>query len=854
MSDSKRQKVEDISSTADSKILVHGPDEWEKRVSKSTGRDFWFNKLTGQSVWENPMQNNATATNSLSAHISDSSSMVVPSRESDAGYVDDIEWKKIWSDKHQAFYWWNKKTNTSVWKEPPLPASHHEDNKTSATNAQSQILRLLETERIKFKISKTNHTDQDIMSTSNAPTISTITSYDMHAKVDCPRLVDKFDTAALQGLFKRLLIEDATVAAKAGSQFSPRMSVAEGAALKQPLTLLHSTESMSGGLAGRRGGVDTQAGEYDVVFTLADDDVALLSRALQEDMILKTKLKLRKPDNSVVDLPSFWEVWFRPDAKLRSDILASPDPHEAKWKLSKTYGYKIATTFMPGYAKALYKYFDAKMVLDPCAGWGDRLLGALGARATVTKYVAFDPNLSLRPGYCDIMTVCGNPVASGTENHLQFVNGFEIHSKAFEVGSAALSTNSFDLVFTSPPFFDYEMYTPANPQYKDWLKEFYYPLMTEACRCVKLGKFVAIHIGDTSAGSIEPFLKQTVHTLCPLKLVAKLGLRGVMSDQLRPVWVFQKLSPFPASMPAVVSYGITASSSVNVIESRSDMLLSKARIHELLNPPIRLIPLNFRNQPFFTVLDDSVCVGGTKQRLLSRLIPQIIADKFELIYAGPDSGAAQVALAYAAKLFKLQATVFLNTPKGTTSLQLPPLAWMAQQLGAKLTLSESNTGRSLADTQQAAEQYASADPRARMLLPFGMDNPLNRQLFEEAIREAVPADLPPPARLWVVAGSGFLFRVLHNVWPKCKLMITQVGKKIWPDQLEGIDHELFIAPERFGDNTSVLPPYKSLPWYDAKLWQFAKIHGQPGDYIWNVAGLPDNIPDYMQFVFNQLHE
>jgi len=462
------------------------------------------------------------------------------------------------------------------------------------------------------------------------------------------------------------------------------------------------------------------------------------------------------------------------------------------------------------------------------------------------------------------MTTCGNPLVSGTEKHLQFKNGFEIHSQPFELGSAMLPTNSFDLVFTSPPFFDYEMYTPSNPQYKDWLKEFYYPLMTEACRCVKLGKFVAIHIGDTSAGNIEPFLKQTVQTLCPLKLVGKLGLRGVVSDQLRPVWVFQKLSPFPSTSslipPSSGNNGrIDRYSSSVTVSSNVILQLSSTRIHQLLNPPILVTPLNFHGKPFFTVLNDSVCVGGTKQRLLSRLIPKIIADKSELIYAGPDSGAAQVALAYAAKLFRLQATVFLNTPGATPVSQLPPLTWIAQQLGAKLMLSpssNSNThGRSLADTQLAAEEYVRADPKSRMLLPFGMDDPLNRQLFEEAIREAIPPDLPTPTRLWVVAGSGFLFRVLHNVWPSCKLMITQVGKKIWPDQLQGIDHEFFIAPERFGDNTTILPPYTSLSWYDAKLWQFAKTHGQAGDYIWNVAGLPDsNLSEYMMSVFDQLHE
>lgn len=80
-------------------------------------------------------------------------------------------------------------------------------------------------------------------------------------------------------------------------------------------------------------------------------------------------------DDKVVDLPSFWDVWFNPSLSLAQEILSSNDPHELKWKLQKKYSYKMATTFMPGYAKSIYEFMNGKVVLDPCGGWGDRLLG-----------------------------------------------------------------------------------------------------------------------------------------------------------------------------------------------------------------------------------------------------------------------------------------------------------------------------------------------------------------------------------------------------------------------------------------------------------------------------------------------
>ncbi len=90
---------------------------------------------------------------------------------------------------------------------------------------------------------------------------------------------------------------------------------------------------------------------------------------VQEDEILKTKLKVRGKDNKLVDLRSFWEVWEEEGERFHNEVRTHKlGPHEAKWKLTKKYEYKLATTFMPPYAKSIYEYFGAQTVVDPCAG------------------------------------------------------------------------------------------------------------------------------------------------------------------------------------------------------------------------------------------------------------------------------------------------------------------------------------------------------------------------------------------------------------------------------------------------------------------------------------------------------
>ena len=230
---------------------------------------------------------------------------------------------------------------------------------------------------------------------------------------------------------------------------------------------------------------------------------------------------------------SFWEVWNN-KPQLVEAVLNPEDQYEAVWDNQKRFNYKIATTFMPGYAKAIYDFFKAETVLDPCAGWGDRLTGA-AASSIVKKYVAFDPNRNLRYGYSSIMKQYGIRLGSVTDSSLYFDNSFQIHTLPFEVNSPehpessipGLKEGSFDLVFTSPPFFDYEMYNDkTNPQYRDWIQEFYVPLMKLSAKFVKDDGHVLIHIGDTSAGVIVPFLTERVHHIAPLTLVHKIGLLG----------------------------------------------------------------------------------------------------------------------------------------------------------------------------------------------------------------------------------------------------------------------------------------------------------------------------------------
>mmetsp|Transcript_420 Transcript_420/g.676 ORF Transcript_420/g.676 Transcript_420/m.676 type:complete len:737 (+) Transcript_420:51-2261(+) len=716
------------------------------------------------------------------------------SSESRKRALSECNWVEKVSSKYSKVYWFNTLTGKSVW-EDPLPNIQAKGVVEKSSN-HSSLIRLLQEE----------HAGNDV------PEKFTMSNE------RCPRLISGLDILAL------------VVRLRNESAYEVKDNIPRG-----------------------------DFPDFRIVFGLPNDDTALITRAIQEDEILKTRLKVYdSKGNGAVDLPSFWEVWNRPDRKLATEILNSSDPNEMKWTRQREqsingkgkFQYKLATTFMPAFAKQIYTYFEAKKVLDPCAGWGDRLLGAActsNAMTTVTsdeykgveRYVAFDPNRNLRMGYTKILEACGAQLTSYSHDTLTFSNGFEINSLPFEKGSLKLEADSFDLVFTSPPFFDYEMYNPLNPQYSSWIEDFYVPLMQQSCRCVRPGRFVCIHIGDTTAGEIVPFLKERVQTICPLKLVFRIGLQGVKSNQIRDVWVFQKALPvtIPPSLPP---------------QPLSQAL--KEHVKKVTNPAVAVSTVqNPSNQQNYILFDDgAVCVGGSKQRFLGRLL----CDEFpptveEFVYAGPDCGFAQVALAYTALLVGKKAVVFLNTARNLQAAP-PPLVAMAMQLQGVIHVSPTESHRSLHDTELAAAQYVAKDPVRRVMMPFGLKFDSQHayfKMFKEAIVEALPEKYRPttapgglgiqPKRLWVVAGSGFIFSILHSIWPLTQLQVVQVGKTIWPDQMPtGNNSQLFKAPQKFAETSPQQPPYNSVPWYDAKVWQFIQTHGEEGDAIWNVAAVP----------------
>jgi len=162
----------------------------------------------------------------------------------------------------------------------------------------------------------------------------------------------------------------------------------------------------------------------------------------------------------------------------------------------------ICSQFKPNVAKALYDFIEAENVLDISAGWGDRLCGFFASEYG-EHYVGIDPRKENHPIY---------------EQQAQFYtkhNGFfetdkkaTFHCSPAEDMDYSEYTDYFDIVFSSPPYFNVERYSYDDTQswvrYKNidaWNEQFLHKTIEKVWPTIRKGGYLAMNIADVYAAS-----------------------------------------------------------------------------------------------------------------------------------------------------------------------------------------------------------------------------------------------------------------------------------------------------------------------------------------------------------------
>ncbi len=162
----------------------------------------------------------------------------------------------------------------------------------------------------------------------------------------------------------------------------------------------------------------------------------------------------------------------------------------------------ICSQFKPNVAKIIYDKLGSKNVLDFSAGWGDRLAGFYGSE-TGEYYLGIDPRKENHPIY--------HKQAEFYDKHRTL---FEVEKKYEFIESPAEDVDfseyedTFDTVFTSPPYFNVERYSYDDTQswvkYKDitdWNEKFLQKTLKNLWCSVKAGGYLLVNISDVYTNS-----------------------------------------------------------------------------------------------------------------------------------------------------------------------------------------------------------------------------------------------------------------------------------------------------------------------------------------------------------------
>jgi hypothetical protein len=217
---------------------------------------------------------------------------------------------------------------------------------------------------------------------------------------------------------------------------------------------------------------------------------------------------------SVANNPSPMSVWLKSEFK------------PATKELRDSFFKYEANLFNPTISINLIKRFEIKTILDPCMGWGDRLIAALICE--VDLYSGYDTNPALKPKYEEIFAKFNKK----TE--------FSCKTQRFELAEIDYA---FDAVLTSPPFFTIELYEGADTSTNvfktrtEWEKGFYIPFLRKSYDAVKQDGFIMLYITQEMFEIAKTVLK---HYIGCLGFYQKNGPE-IKASKIRKTYIFQKL-------------------------------------------------------------------------------------------------------------------------------------------------------------------------------------------------------------------------------------------------------------------------------------------------------------------------
>lgn len=209
-------------------------------------------------------------------------------------------------------------------------------------------------------------------------------------------------------------------------------------------------------------------------------------------------------------------------------------------------------------------------VFDPCAGWAGRLLGAL-AHPEIFYYVGVEPNPRLCPNYLEMKDFYipekNAAIFNARIEQLVSDNSDISLLKPFRI--------EHDLIITSPPYRDVELYPDTKDRYKDdtnW--GIFLQALIASSRALRPGGIIAINIGNIKRYNLPNDVETTIQSmsfLCQISLLnpsrlncssqARSGPNKGTVHQSKELFIFARRQAIMGTVPLPIagSFEVTKS-------------------------------------------------------------------------------------------------------------------------------------------------------------------------------------------------------------------------------------------------------------------------------------------------------
>jgi len=428
-------------------------------------------------------------------------------------------------------------------------------------------------------------------------------------------------------------------------------------------------------------------------------------------------------------------------------------------------------------------------ILDPSAGWGDRLVAALASQAAC--YHGFDPNPALAPAYERMIAELPSTVEARVE------------CLPFEDAELA---GKYDLVLTSPPYGDFEVYVAPgqagfeqqsvarHPDPASWLANFYRPYLAKAYGALRPGGFFVLYVEDVRGFPLRTEAK---------KFLISLGGVAASAFKYRTDWGTKK--------------------------GRERMALAWFRPAGRLSPPVEL---SAAPGGLLLAREDRL-FAGTKQRAALDFMREAAGGAKQIMYSGTWDGYGAIACALAAGKLGL-GSVSVVCRCGIGGKIVPGSRQLQYLLGlsAKDNFGGRWAGKVIftADWGELVETAKRLEGPDVFWAPLGLLDPRHVELLTAALLAAWPADVPR-GRVFVAVGSGLLMSALAGVFDE----VVGVPACLAPKRLEKIR----AVAAKFANvrlDTKAHPPVAcpapAVHGYDSKAYDAAAADGRAGDVVW----------------------